>query len=445
MPDADDVQRPAPPPTGLQDAATDWIRDVMDRLPIHRDQRRPTVTTGGPTAMWSDRATGWRDVGYTHGGRITWADPSRDIMVDLHDWARLIEARGLPETAWADLVAAMRPGQPTGPAASTPASEDTQEPDAEPARRRPRGRRSQQPQQPTPPPARVATPGQASAGGVVDAITAAVEELCGCGCKSKLDPNGPSAYFATAACQRRWTGTQATDPQDVYLREDAARYVGVDSASWPLAEPGQTQSHPRRHDERAQEDLRERQERFRSRWVPDESCWQELEPDLREAMRHRRECVGCGQMRPSRTIVDRDNASRTFDTFGDPLAFRPSDTRVYQVCIECGRLFDGPMYGASVRRLWHGFHFTLQRGDGVEWSLTYALDNREMSRQQDLRAHMDVIWRRMEDQLERQAGRRTYGIREIMRDMQARYLEQEQEDLRVQRECRLQYPTPWIV
>lgn len=70
---------------------------------------------------------------------------------------------------------------------------------------------------------------------ILTRIDATTEERCACGCGVPLNPDGPSAWFATAACQQRWQGAQATDPQDVYSRPDAAQvYVGRDGMRVPL-------------------------------------------------------------------------------------------------------------------------------------------------------------------------------------------------------------------
>lgn len=37
-----------------------------------------------------------------------------------------------------------------------------------------------------------------------DVLPAATDSLCGCGCGRPLNPNGPSTYFASEACQRVW-------------------------------------------------------------------------------------------------------------------------------------------------------------------------------------------------------------------------------------------------
>lgn len=56
---------------------------------------------------------------------------------------------------------------------------------------------------------------------ILDLIDNATEQRCACGCRAALDPDGPSAWFASQECQRRWGDARATDPQDVYDRPDA--------------------------------------------------------------------------------------------------------------------------------------------------------------------------------------------------------------------------------
>ncbi len=77
----------------------------------------------------------------------------------------------------------------------------------------------------------------APGGDVLDRIDAAVGELCACGCRIRIPADGASAYFATAACQRRWHSARATDAQDVYRRPDAATHNPNDAARVPLNEP----------------------------------------------------------------------------------------------------------------------------------------------------------------------------------------------------------------
>ncbi len=56
---------------------------------------------------------------------------------------------------------------------------------------------------------------------ILDRIDAAVAEQCACGCGITLRPDGPSGWFATQDCQRRWADQNVHDPGDVYRRADA--------------------------------------------------------------------------------------------------------------------------------------------------------------------------------------------------------------------------------
>lgn len=58
----------------------------------------------------------------------------------------------------------------------------------------------------------------------IDAATS--QQLCACGCKRALDPNGPHQDFATQDCMKRWQNRQAHRPDEVYERPDAAPYPG---------------------------------------------------------------------------------------------------------------------------------------------------------------------------------------------------------------------------
>lgn len=56
---------------------------------------------------------------------------------------------------------------------------------------------------------------------ILDLIDNATQSLCACGCGIQLHPDGPSAWFASQDCQRRWGDSHATNPGDVYDRDDA--------------------------------------------------------------------------------------------------------------------------------------------------------------------------------------------------------------------------------
>lgn len=73
----------------------------------------------------------------------------------------------------------------------------------------------------------------------LDAIDAAVEQLCACGCGIKLDPAGDSMWFAGPACQARFHARDTTNPGEVWNRIDAAEaYDGGDHLRVPLNAPG---------------------------------------------------------------------------------------------------------------------------------------------------------------------------------------------------------------
>jgi rubrerythrin len=59
------------------------------------------------------------------------------------------------------------------------------------------------------------TPGTRSTPGSLAAIDAAVDGCCACGCGAELDPVGPSAWFASEGCQRRYQRRAARRPDEV--------------------------------------------------------------------------------------------------------------------------------------------------------------------------------------------------------------------------------------
>lgn len=71
---------------------------------------------------------------------------------------------------------------------------------------------------------------------ILAAIDATVDGLCACGCGAILDPAGPSGWFATQGCQQRFQARDATAPEEVWYRSDAAPvYVQNDAARVPLS------------------------------------------------------------------------------------------------------------------------------------------------------------------------------------------------------------------
>lgn len=78
------------------------------------------------------------------------------------------------------------------------------------------------------PPERPAPP----SGDVLADIDAATEGRCGCGCGAPITDASPSAWFASADCQAQWHARHATDPADVYRRDDAGYGWIEDAARW---------------------------------------------------------------------------------------------------------------------------------------------------------------------------------------------------------------------
>lgn len=65
------------------------------------------------------------------------------------------------------------------------------------------------------------TPGAKSTASLLSTIDEAVDSRCACGCGRELDPNGPSAWYATPGCQWQYAQRHATNPREVYDRADA--------------------------------------------------------------------------------------------------------------------------------------------------------------------------------------------------------------------------------
>lgn len=63
---------------------------------------------------------------------------------------------------------------------------------------------------------------------ILDQIDAATYNLCMCGCRTPLDPDGPSAYYIDAAHQQGWMRDQTTRPSEVHGTE----FVDPDQMRW---------------------------------------------------------------------------------------------------------------------------------------------------------------------------------------------------------------------
>jgi hypothetical protein len=81
-------------------------------------------------------------------------------------------------------------------------------------------------------------------GDILVTIDAAIAELCACGCRRPLDPNGPSAWWATEGCQARWQGGAPTvqlqaafAPLVDFFRGLAGAFAGIVDAFASLLPP----------------------------------------------------------------------------------------------------------------------------------------------------------------------------------------------------------------
>lgn len=201
--------------------------------------------------------------------------------------------------------------------------------------------------------------------GGVDDITAAVDGLCACPCRQPIPPVGASAYFAGPDCQRRWHSDRATDPEQVYDRDDAAAYPRVDAAVVPLTRPG-----TRRRDRGRR--ASDAQARDRARHDP--------------GLSFRRRCARCGR----RGVPDTHEEVLVVDG-----RVRPPNGATrgrWQACPRCRNPFPGPAYDAAVFE--EGSVLRLRLTDGLFWVSSLA-DLRSVS-SRDL---ADQAWDLMVEQI----------------------------------------------
>jgi hypothetical protein len=72
---------------------------------------------------------------------------------------------------------------------------------------------------------------------ILDAIDAATEERCACGCGTRLDPDGPSGWWATEHCQATWAAKRVGVEPD----QPPWHWVDVEPESgegWGMADVG---------------------------------------------------------------------------------------------------------------------------------------------------------------------------------------------------------------
>jgi hypothetical protein len=240
-------------------------------------------------------------------------------------------------------------------------------------------------------------PAAAERGDILAAIDAAVDQLCACGCGRRLDPDGPSGYFASQACQRGWHSAQATDAQAVYRRPDAADvYVGADEQQVPLhGSPVVREPVAAGPPE-----------------IPGRAGWHWLLPACPDlyGMGYRRVCAGCGPViprpaGPSPGVDIRDFANRLRD--GDPA---PGSIQI--LCPSCLEPLAGPVLYGTVDDVDGNLRLRLHSGDA---RAEYVLTRRQFQLRPlaDLQQLADRIWPRLETQMAgfqaRWTGARTGG------------------------------------
>lgn len=80
---------------------------------------------------------------------------------------------------------------------------------------------------------------------ILDQIDAATAGLCACGCTRSIPADGLSAWFASQDCQHRWHQRNATEPHEVYNRDDYSGYDAAPLALSPFARLAGTPAPPR--------------------------------------------------------------------------------------------------------------------------------------------------------------------------------------------------------
>lgn len=207
------------------------------------------------------------------------------------------------------------------------------------------------------------TPGQHATGGVVDAIDAAVDGLCGCGCKTRIRPDGPSVYFASQECQSRWANsTQVDNPGEVYRGEDA--HIPAPGRYLPPAR-------------------RENEPRAAGPETPIPSRWWETHAGTVLAIGYRAFCLGCERFRHPEPIDDLMADVRAFTASTGP--YVPGWG--CRVCCEPFRFTAAIQFLPDVARL------DLEYG-AMKVSHLEATDH--LRRVCDIRSYADRIWQQLE-------------------------------------------------
>ncbi len=211
--------------------------------------------------------------------------------------------------------------------------------------------------------ARATAPAGPVAGSDVDDITATIEGLCACPCRAPIPPDGPSAYYASPECQRRWNQAQHGNAEDSHRIDQR-----------PDWEPGwMDDQYHSTADPAGAVVTTDVVGHLGHRPVFRRSA--EIEHDLV----FRRSCTACGAVAP-------------------PVGYQTVDNGAVgrrQVCGGCGHMFDGALYASVTTRHRDGSR-RLRMSNGFFWE-SYQLDDvafEAMTREQR-RAEADRIWAKM--------------------------------------------------
>lgn len=214
--------------------------------------------------------------------------------------------------------------------------------------------------------------------GGVDDLTAAIEGLCTCPCRTPLDPAGPSAYFATQDCQRRWMRTtQADRPDDVEGRPDAMPGYTTTAYTYRAGDPIPLDQVTEADEVRA---VREPELAYRRHCT---ACDVTAVPDTTDRVEHLTVDI-TNELAPGSVLpVDLTVGSRLATT---------------QACANCGQVFDGPAYTPMIADAPGGWRLRL--ADGTFWT-SYTLDRNTLYRlgQADRETVVNAAWKHMQDQL----------------------------------------------
>jgi len=222
-------------------------------------------------------------------------------------------------------------------------------------------------------------PTRATAGGILTqidaavALASAVADLCACGCRRHVPPDGPSPYFFSQSCQHRWHDRNVDNPQEVYNRRDPA---GL------LRNPGEDTPTP-----------------TRGRPAPELDDDDPPPPPIIapcadvHGTAYRRLCTHC-DTRVIPQVYQDDPTSVMGGACAGPLRLIYPQPRLQ--CPTCEQDLPGPAYIAAVHD--HGNHLVLELRD-ADARVQHRLHVRQIQQATDPRRLIDTTWADLERQL----------------------------------------------